>query len=222
MLQQEAACCGADDPAHLPGLTREGHVAPEERRGCEVGDDRAGNRAVEAFADGEDGRHDSHRNRCRGRFEPVAGRTEAKECTCPEHGHSCENTHPSMPFDQPRDRQLGDHDHERVDEPEDPDTGLADSGVVLREGGHELDDDRHTRRDQQGVEQHIAHERPVASDLTVAAGIVMVLRRRGRESQQDQGVGGERAGVCEKEHGEGVGVGRRSDQPTDETPEGDP
>ena len=166
-VEHEAAHRGPDHEAELPGERRERHVAaraaadPRDRRRAAPGRRRAGTRRS---------RRSRPRPRAARRAAPVGQRRRAARASQrgrPEDAEQRERAHSPAPFGEPGDRQLREHDHERVHEEDERRSRLADARLVLRETGSSRAG--HAGEDEQRVERDHAHEHAVSQHVAVAA-----------------------------------------------------
>ena len=86
--------------------------------------------------------------------------------------------HAAAAFQKLRDRQLADHDHERVREEDQPDRALPDPVVVLGERRKQVLQLGETGRDQERVEDEETEENAVAQHPRVAGGAALPQRSR--------------------------------------------
>ena len=117
-----------------------------------------------------------------------------------------EQRDPPPALGEPRRRQLQEDDHDRVDEEEPADPALGDAGLVLGEGGQDLEL-RDPGADVEGVGDHQRHEDPVPEDGAVAAGALGApsrVRRLVDEDGQHDGVGDERERVEQEQRAEAL------------------
>jgi hypothetical protein len=155
--EDEPADGGADEAGEPPGQAVHGEVAPTKVRRADVRDERLVRGPVEALADPEQHRGErDDQERGPGR-EPVAARVDEQPGDRPEERHQRERAHAAAPLDPARERQLREHDRERVDEEDRADLPLAQAGLVAREGGEEVEQ-RISRRNEQEVQRPEAEE----------------------------------------------------------------
>jgi len=122
-----------------------------------------------------------------------------------------------------RERQLRQHEHERVDEEDRADPGLADRGVVLHVRRQHRGDLRVRGRDEDRGEHEQCDERAVARDLPVAvAGTHDHGARRLGHEEQERHEGDEGAGVDREEQVVALGHLRGRDQAADHAADPDP
>ena len=134
-------------------------------------------RSVEALADAEkDGRERDHEE-CRGGDEPVAARVDDQPGDRPEQRHQDECTHPPAPLDPARERELDQHDRDRVDEEDCADLPLAQLRLVTREG-REKGEQRVPGGDEEEVQRPEPEKRLVSKDGPVRRGRLSNLVRR--------------------------------------------
>ena len=97
----------------------------------EIGDERRLDRPVQALADPEDRRGEGDQGEGREAGEPEAADGNEQPGGGPDDAHHRQHAHTPAALGESRDRELREHDHERVDSEERADPALADSGLVL-------------------------------------------------------------------------------------------
>ena len=108
---------GPSGEADLPRERRQRHVAAEQPRIGEVADERRLHRAVDALADPERRHHDGQEDGGRRRRRQVPPTIETSDpARGPEDAEEREHPHPPVALRELRDRELGEHDDDRVDE----------------------------------------------------------------------------------------------------------
>ena len=164
-------------------------------------------------------REGDDRERRSGR-EPVAARVDEQPGDGPERRHQRERAHPTASLDPARDRQLREHDRERVDEEDRADLMLAQVGLVAREGGEE-GEERVPGRDEHEVEGPEAEERLVPQHGRVGRRGVSPTSSSGdpgiRHEEEHADVREERERVEHEEHRE---RGRIADDARSSPPSG--
>ena len=221
MLKQEAAACGADDPADLPRDAREREVAPDELRRREVGRERPVHDRVQALSEREadaDGRKDDEGDR---RRRPRACRPDAEQRRGPQRPHRREQAHASPSFDRLGDGQLEDDDADAFDREDRSHLALVHVRDVLRERGQELDHQRQRRGDERRVDRGHRDECAVAHHTGPASARALRMEL-GRGNARDDGDVGEKGrAVEEEERRERRRVRNGGDETRDETAERD-
>ena len=143
----------AEREADLPRERVERHVAAEEARLGEIGDERrlrrrrAGTRRSRTRPSTTT--RTSERRR-RGDAAPAIG--TSSHAPAQSSAEERQRRHPPPPAREPRDRQLREDDHERVDEEEQPDLRLVEAGLVLRVHGEDVEAGE-AGEDEEGVQR---------------------------------------------------------------------
>ena len=189
--EQEAADGRAEGEAELPGEGRERHVAAQQSRLGEIGDERRLHRSVDALADPEDAHRHREQDRRAAAVETAADDRDGDPAARPEEPEHREHPHAPVALRQLRDRQLGEHDHDRVDEEDRADRGLRHARLVLREHREQLETG-HAGEDEEGVQPHDGHEGPVTEHLAVASRPLVAVARAARVTHPERRRGGPR------------------------------
>ena len=190
----------AEPPRHR--VQRE--VATAQAFGSELADERLVRGPVQALPDPEHDREDGDRHERGRRFEPVAGRVHTEPRDGPEDRHQRERAQAALPFEPAGDRELREHDRDRVEEEDGADLSLAQAAVVADERREEVEQ-RVARGDEEEVQRPQAEEQPVAQHLAVrAGGLALAERRRAgvADEREHADVGEEREPVEDEQDGE--------------------
>jgi len=184
----------------------------------EIGDQRVVHRAVHALGQAESDDHRAEHDDGGRAVEPGAGSEDAEARAAEDDGRGGKGAQPVVPAERLGERQLCEHQHERVDEEDRADPGLADARVLL----HERRQHRRDLRVRGGYEHRRQAEQPeepaVARDLAVAAAHASGRGdpRRRRHEQQQPHERDEGAGVDGEEQVVALRDARRRDQAADQ------
>ena len=184
--------------------------------GREIGDERRLRRPLKRLAEPEDERRADEDERSSCSRQPDAAAEHDQRRHGKEEAHQREGAHPAAALERLRDRQLDQHDQQRVREPHRPDPALADAGVVLGER-RQQSEDLVADRDEEHVQPQQPDEVAVAEDGAVPEcapiglfGLLCAALANGRE-HRDEDEKGRR--IEQKQGREAAGMARARDQP---------
>ena len=142
-----------------------------------------------------------------------------------EEAHQRQRAHPPAALERLRDRQLDQHDQQRVRQPHRPDPALADAGVVLGERRQQRED-LVTDRDEEHVQPQQPDEVAVAQDgavpQCVTVGLLGLVHAgfANRRQHPDEDEEGRR--VEQEQRREAAGIARARDQAADDAAQAQP
>ena len=185
VLEDEPTDGWSDEEADLPRGAREGHVAAEQLRLCEVDHERCIDRPMQALREGEDTNGDAEDDRGLRAGEPGAPGEHPEERARPDSTHEGEAAQAAFALHELHDRELPDRNSGGEDKPDHADRRLAHVCGVLGKRRQELAHHGNAGADQDHIEDDVGDEDAIPCHIRVASGLTprLAMARRRHELQ---------------------------------------